>query len=385
MVIMEGPQVKKLGILAVFLGLFVLVTMIFYPFLTVIIWSALFYAFLYPLYRRLSRRADGRERGRVARTGMAAGLALGGVLLIAVPAVLLGLSMVRQLSTMIHNALVAIEQNPSIIGISPDGTLATLLYSVSDGSLDLSKMKIGEEIRSLLTVRADRIIGLSGQFLKVSSRILLSLVFMIFTLFFLLLDGRHLIKVLVSAIPIEKSYSEIFLRKFRDMGRHLVTGYIAIAGMQAAVMFILCAIFRVKGVLVIAALTAMASFIPMVGTALVWLPVSASKILAGDITGGVLFFVFSAALIWTLDNFIRPVLLHDRLKIHPLLIFFSILGGLQVFKFNGLVLGPLILILFFTAIELYEQAYGGPQEAQRRRKDDLPSRVESDEDKKPGL
>jgi predicted PurR-regulated permease PerM len=194
---------------------------------------------------------------------------------------------------------------------------------------------------------------------------------MVFTLFFLLLDGRQLIKVLISSIPIEKTYTAIFLRKFRDMGRHLVTGYFAIAAIQALVMFILCAIFKVRSVLVIAALTAMASFIPMVGTALVWLPVSASKILAGDITGGVLFFVCSAILIWTLDNFIRPVLLHDRLKIHPLLIFFSILGGLQVFKFNGLVLGPLILILFFTALELYDQAYESPPEKQKRRKDDM--------------
>ena len=128
--------------------------------------------------------------------------------------------------------------------------------------------------------------------------------------------------------------------------------------------------FTVLRVFFTAALTAMASFIPMVGTALVWLPVSASKIMAGDITGGILFFVCSAALIWTLDNFIRPVLLHERLKIHPLLIFFAILGGLQVFKFNGLVLGPLILILFFTALELYEQAYQSPPEDQQRRKDD---------------
>ena len=59
---MEGPQVKKVGILAVFLGLFILVTMIFYPFFTVIIWSALFYAFLFPLYRRLAKRRDGSER-----------------------------------------------------------------------------------------------------------------------------------------------------------------------------------------------------------------------------------------------------------------------------------------------------------------------------------
>jgi predicted PurR-regulated permease PerM len=379
---MEGPQVKKVGILAVFLGLFILVTMIFYPFFTVIIWSALFYAFLFPLYRRLAKRRDGAERKPFVRAGIAGGLALGGVLLIAVPAVLLGLSMVRQLGSMIHNALVAIEQNPSVIGFSPDGPIATFLFTISDGSIDVSKLKISDEIRTMLTLRSDRIVGLSGQFLKVSGGILLSLVFMIFTLFFLLLDGRQLIRVLIGSIPIEKNYSTIFLRKFRDMGKSLVTGYIAIAGMQALIMIILCAIFKVKGVLVIAALTAIASFIPMVGTSLVWLPVSASKILAGDITGGILFFVCSAALIWTLDNFIRPVLLHERLKIHPLLIFFAILGGLQVFKFNGLVLGPLILILFFTALELYEQAYDSPPGERQRRKEDAGGSRAGDEDGK---
>lgn len=259
---MEGPQVKKLGLLGVFLGLFVLVGTLFYPFLTVILWSGIFYAFLFPLYRRLSARRDNTARAGAARTAIAAVLALGGVLLIAVPAVLLGLTMVRQLGGMLHSALEEIEKNPSIIGISPDGPVATFLYNLSDGSIDISKLNIPNEISSILSLRTDRLIVLSGQFLKISGSILLSLVFMVFTLFFLLLDGRQLIKVLISAIPIEKNYTSIFLRKFRDMGRHLVTGYVAIAAMQALVMFLLCLIFKVKGVLVIAALTAIASSSP---------------------------------------------------------------------------------------------------------------------------
>jgi predicted PurR-regulated permease PerM len=92
---------------------------------------------------------------------------------------------------------------------------------------------------------------------------------------------------------------------------------------------------------------------------------------AGDVTGAILFMAISATLVWTIDTFVRPFLLEGRLKIHPLLIFFSILGGLQVFKFNGIVLGPIILILFFTVIEFYEQAYESPPEGQKRRKEDL--------------
>jgi predicted PurR-regulated permease PerM len=367
---MEGTQIKKLGLLAVFALLLVLVSMIFLPFTTVIIWSALFYAFLYPIFLRLTVRRNGREMRGFPRSAIAAGLAVFGVLLIAVPGVLLLVSLARQLSVMIREALVTIESNPSILGLDSNGVLSNLLRTASGGSIDLSKLNLVDEIRNLLASRADRIIGLSGQFLKLSGGALVNLVFMIFTIFFLLIDGRHLVKVVIGALPIERSYTTIFLRKFRDMGRHLVTGYVLVALLQAAVMVIMCAIFNIKGGLVIAFLTALGSFIPVIGASLVIVPVAASKLLVGDLTGAIIFLVVSAVLVWAIDSFVRPFLLEGRLKIHPLLIFFSILGGLQVFKFNGLVLGPLILTLFFTAIELYEQAYEGPTGDQRRRKED---------------
>ena len=53
-----------------------------------------------------------------------------------------------------------------------------------------------------------------------------------------------------------------------------------------------------------------------------------------------------------LDNFLRPLFLKDRINVHPLVIFFSILGGINLFGMNGLILGPLIVILFFTVLDL---------------------------------
>ncbi|MDP3176752.1 MAG: AI-2E family transporter, partial [Spirochaetaceae bacterium] len=153
------------------------------------------------------------------------------------------------------------------------------------------------------------------------------------------------------------SISTTFLRKLRDTGRQLLLGYFLVSAFQAGMMFLLCLVFSIKGPLVIAFLTAVASFIPMLGTALVWLPISAGIALGGDTVQAIAFCALSAVFVATLDNFIRPVLLHERLKIHPLLIFFSILGGLQLFGFNGVVLGPLILILFFSAADLYDQVY----------------------------
>jgi len=67
---------------------------------------------------------------------------------------------------------------------------------------------------------------------------------------------------------------------------------------------------------------------------------------------GVLFLCVAGFFISSVDNFLRPMFLKDRIQIHPLLIFFSILGGIRFFKLNGIVLGPLFLILFFTLIDI---------------------------------
>jgi predicted PurR-regulated permease PerM len=369
----EHP-IKKLGFLAVFGGLFVLVAMLFYPFLTVIVWSSLFYAFLYPIYLKLTIRRDGTLRSGAARNAWAAALSLGGVLLIAVPAAIVGIAMVKQFGSMTKDALFAVERNPSSLGLGPDGPIAHFLSAVSGGTIDLGRPSAG--LRYLLSSRTNQILGFSGKLLMDVLSILVNLLFMVFTIFFLLVDGKHLAELFVGAIPIEKSYTTIFLQRFRDMGKRLVTGYFLVAILQAIIMFVLCLLFAIKGGLVIAAITAVASFIPKVGTAMIWIPISATKFVSGDATGAVLFFVCSATLIWTVDIFIRPLFLRGRLNIHPLLIFFSILGGLAVFKFNGIVLGPLILILFFTALDFYKRAYDMPSDSRRRRMDDIDEEVD---------
>ena len=349
---MASTRIKRYGIVAVFLGLLVLVAMIYLPFLTVFIWSGLFYAFVSPLYKRLVRLPSGEERGSLARKGIAGLLAVGSVLLIAVPGVFLGVTMVKQLGAIAQQTIASIESDPKTLSTLASGPLGSFLSAISGGSIDLGTIDLGNAVRHFLASRSNQILGLSGKIIADSLGIVINLVFMIFTLFFFLIDGSHLMRILVGALPIERRYTVIFLQRFRDMGRQLVIGYVAIALLQALIMLALCWAFAVKGGLLIGFVTALASFIPMVGTALVWLPISAAKLIAGDVTGAVLFFVLAAALIWTTDNLLRPLLLHGRLKIHPLLILFSILGGLRIFKFNGLVLGPLILILFFTAVEL---------------------------------
>ncbi|GAB1481517.1 hypothetical protein MASR2M78_03320 [Treponema sp.] len=150
--------------------------------------------------------------------------------------------------------------------------------------------------------------------------------------------------------------------KFRDITRNLFLGYILVALIQAFVAYIIFLLFRVEGALAFAIVLLFCTFVPMIGAGAVWGPIGLYRILMGDVSGGFIFLVVSGIFISTLDNLLRPLFLRDRIKLHPLVIFFSILGGITTFGFNGLILGPMVVILFLTVLNLFLLEHDIPHE-----------------------
>jgi predicted PurR-regulated permease PerM len=176
---------------------------------------------------------------------------------------------------------------------------------------------------------------------------------MIFSLFFFYADGPYLARLVLHAIPIKREYISTLTGKFMDITRNLFFGYIMVALIQAVMAYIIFCIFHVRGALVFAGITFICVFIPMIGGGLVWLPLGLIRIFSGDVAGGIIFLLVSGTFISLLDNFMRPMFLKDRIQLHPLIIFFAILGGVSSFGFNGLILGPMIVILFLTVLDLF--------------------------------
>jgi predicted PurR-regulated permease PerM len=176
---------------------------------------------------------------------------------------------------------------------------------------------------------------------------------MVFCLFFFYIDGQYLSHLALHIIPIRKEYMVAIVGKFMEITRNLFLGYIMVAIVQAIMAGIVFSVFQVEGALVFAALTFICVFIPMVGGSLVWWPLGIVQIIHHGPIRGILFIIASALLISTLDNVLRPMFLQDRIKLHPLIIFFAILGGLATLGFNGLILGPMIVILFLTVLDLF--------------------------------
>jgi predicted PurR-regulated permease PerM len=100
------------------------------------------------------------------------------------------------------------------------------------------------------------------------------------------------------------------------------------------------------------------SFFPYIGTAFVWLPIGIYLIIIGKVWQGIFILLWGALVISLIDNMLRPYLIKGKAQVHPMIIFFSIFGGLALMGIWGIIFGPLIVSLAVTILHIYELEYG---------------------------
>lgn len=351
---LQRKQIQALSLIALLAVMVMLVGTLFLPYSSVLLWAAVFYILISPLYNAILRRMRPASRLYEIKRHFLAGLfALGTVVLMAGAFLFIAFQIIGQGREFVEGAMSYVERNPDFFRTNPAGlTIARTIKDISLNNVDMTTLDFKAQIVSFLSSYSATIMATTRDLAKNLGSFLISLVFIAFTLYFFYLDAAYLARVVVTAIPIEQKSTKRLLDKFREVTRNLFMGFFLVAFYQAVAAFVIFSIFRINGSLLFAALVLFASFIPMVGTALVWIPLGFSILVTGNIAGGTVFMVLCAFFIAFLDNFLRPLFLKDRIKIHPLLIFFSILGGLSAFGFNGIVLGPLIIIFFFTIMDI---------------------------------
>ena len=101
----------------------------------------------------------------------------------------------------------------------------------------------------------------------------------------------------------------------------------------------------------------LASLVPIVGAFLIWLPWAAYLLLAGQTVRGIVLLAVGGLVVSSIDNVLKPLIIKGRTDMHPLLVFLSVLGGLQVFGFLGILLGPLLVALFVSFLNFYREEF----------------------------
>ncbi|MDR0761334.1 MAG: AI-2E family transporter [Treponema sp.] len=338
---------------ALLIILFVLVCRLFAPFFTVLLWSILFYILAVPIYQKITKNMNFTTHGgKIVRNLLAAAFSLGTIIVILLPLAFVGFQFFRQIMELIRMARDFFIDKPGAVNDTLE-YLSDLIGDLTSGMIVIRPDEIQRRIVLILSASLQNLLQISSTVARDVGSFLVGLVFMLFCLFFFYMDGAYLSRIVLHIIPIRKEYVTALVGKFKEITRNLFLGYIMVGLVQAVLAYIVFTIFQVRGALVFAGLVLICSFIPMFGAGLVWFPLGMVRVLGGNVVGGIVFLIVSSIVISTLDNFLRPLFLQHRIQLHPLFIFVSILGGVTVFGFNGLVLGPMLVILFLTVLDLF--------------------------------
>lgn len=182
--------------------------------------------------------------------------------------------------------------------------------------------------------------------------LILGFMLMLFILFFLLRDHEKIVDTLYWVLPLSRSQENALLAEAKAVARSAVMGSFLTAIAQGVVGGIAMAIVGLPG-LFWGTMMAFASLIPVVGTALIWVPASLYLLLTGDWPWALFLAIWGAVVVGSIDNFLRPILMQGSGGMNTLLLFLSLLGGIQLFGLIGLIYGPIIFALTLVLLKLY--------------------------------
>jgi predicted PurR-regulated permease PerM len=191
--------------------------------------------------------------------------------------------------------------------------------------------------------------------LKGFSSFIAGFFFTLLSLYYLFKDGSHLFGRLKEIVPLPFKERDLLIQRFKDMTYATIYGGLLIALIQGLLGGLSFWILGLPSATFWGTAMAFLSFIPIGGTALIWAPAAIILLIGGSVWKGLILFGVGIFIISTVDNLLRPIFISSRTNIHPLLLFFSVLGGIQAFGLIGLVMGPLIATLCLTLIEIYVQ------------------------------
>lgn len=201
-----------------------------------------------------------------------------------------------------------------------------------------------------------QLLNVSARLLGDATNFLINFMLMLFVLFFLLRDHDKIVQTIRHVLPLSRSQEDAVLNEVEQVAKSAVLGSFLTALAQGFAGGFAMWMAGFQG-LFWGSMMAFASLIPVVGTALIWLPASIYLLLIGKWEWALFLAGWGAIVVGSIDNFLRPLLMQGSSGMSTLLIFFSIIGGLHVFGLIGLIYGPIIFAVTLVLFKLYETEF----------------------------
>lgn len=223
---------------------------------------------------------------------------------------------------------------------------------------EIQPQQIAQKVGQLATSFGSNLVGISAKILGDATNFIMNFLLMLFVLFFLLRDHDKIITAIRHILPLSRSQEDKLLSEIEQVSKSAVMGSFLTAIAQGAAGGFGMWMAGFPG-LFWGTMMGFASFIPLVGTALIWIPATIYLFLIGDTTWAIFLGVWSMAVVGSIDNLLRPFLMQGSAGMNTLMIFFSLLGGIQLFGLIGLIYGPLIFAITMVLFNIYEEEFKG--------------------------
>ncbi|MCX5724676.1 MAG: AI-2E family transporter [Nitrospirae bacterium] len=350
---MTKPQLFTAVFFALLLLLLYQIALMFQPFLMPVLWAALLAHLTFPLHVRLTAFVRGRE------AVSASCLTLLVLALVVMPISLLGLLLAREASTAEQTirewiASGALQQQFDQVRTWP--VIGIFSRRLGGGSL-LTPDSLEQGLLAASTFLSRFFLDQVGDLLKNAFLLVTDFFLMLFVLFFLLKDGKQWLAALQEVIPLESSHKQRIVDRMDQTIRAVVKGMGLTAIVQGLLAGLAYGALGMPFPVVLTAVTVMLAPLPFGGTALVWGPAGLYFLLVGPLWKALVLWGWGLGVVSMIDQFLRPWLIGQAVQIPVLFLVFSVLGGLALYGLIGLFVGPVLVSLLMTTIQIYREEY----------------------------
>ncbi|MCX6178838.1 MAG: AI-2E family transporter [Chlorobiales bacterium] len=325
---------------------FIFIAMIRY-FLMAVFLAALFSALAMPVFNRFEGWFKGRK-------SLSAAMTLSTLLLIVFLPLAGLLGIVTEQAVRISRIAVPWVQQQILEPAAFDQQLRSLPFYAE---LELYREEILLKAGELASKTSSMLFTTLSSFTYSIVNDLLLLFIFLYTMFFFLRDGKHLLKKALSYLPLKEADQSRLLDKFLSVTRATIKGSLVVGIVQGSLAGLALHFAGIDSAIFWGTIMSIISILPILGPPLIWFPAVVYLAATGQYPQAIGVFLFCSIVVGQIDNILRPILIGRDTQMHELLIFFGTLGGIGLFGVFGFIIGPIIAALFTTVWEIYGETF----------------------------
>jgi predicted PurR-regulated permease PerM len=342
----SGKRFRAAFVIVLVVAVSALFLAVAWPFLKPLLLGALLTGLCHPLYRWITRLLRGRRSLSAIVTLLILFIVVAGPL-----SAFLGV-VVQQALAVSNQAIPWVQQHFGAAStFNAHDWLVQRFPALADHVP--SQEQLVESVGAAAKSIGGFLVTVASRMTATTAVFLLNLFVMVYAMFFFLKDGEKILEKIFYYLPLRDEDEGLMLQRFASITRATVKGTLVIGIIQGALAGVAFWVAGIDGAAFWGTIMAILSIVPGIGAALIWVPAVIYLIVTGQLLAGLLLFAWCAAVVGTVDNILRPILVGKDAKMPDLLILVGTLGGLFLFGPIGFIVGPIVCGLFLTVWEIY--------------------------------